>query len=148
MKKILASCLLAASAFSFSMPASFAASVSTEKIEAPVSGKTAGTTTTAAEESGFLNTADDALRNMSRAERRQKMREVRKTFREWRRSHPRGENTTSLVLLIILAILIPPLAVGLYERRLSSKFWISLLLTILFYLPGMIYSLLVVTGVA
>ncbi len=51
----------------------------------------------------------------------------------------------STILLIILAILIPPLAVGLYEG-ITNRFWISLLLTLLFFLPGMIYALLIVTG--
>lgn len=49
------------------------------------------------------------------------------------------------VLLVILAILLPPLAVGLYEG-ITTRFWISLLLTILFWLPGVIYAILVVTG--
>ncbi|ALJ01095.1 hydrogenase expression protein [Rufibacter tibetensis] len=45
---------------------------------------------------------------------------------------------------IILAILIPPLAVFLHEG-LGSRFWISLLLTLLFIIPGIVYALLVVT---
>lgn len=48
-----------------------------------------------------------------------------------------------MILYIILAILIPPLAVGLLYG-ITGKFWISLLLTLLFYIPGMIYSLIVV----
>lgn len=52
----------------------------------------------------------------------------------------------SEILLIILAILIPPLAVGLFEG-ITTRFWIDLLLTFLFYLPGMIYALLIVLGV-
>lgn len=51
----------------------------------------------------------------------------------------------SMVLYIILAILIPPLAVGLLYG-ISTEFWISLILTILFFIPGMIYSLIVVLG--
>jgi len=50
------------------------------------------------------------------------------------------------VLLIILAILLPPLAVYLHQGEINSKFWISLLLTLLFFIPGVIYALLVVTG--
>ena len=59
-------------------------------------------------------------------------------------------NSTSaddrLILLVILAILIPPLAVFL-ARGIGTEFWISLILTLLFYFPGMIYSLLVVLDV-
>lgn len=49
------------------------------------------------------------------------------------------------ILLIILAILLPPLAVGIYEG-ITVRFWISLILTLLFWLPGVIYAILVVTG--
>ncbi|MES2799332.1 MAG: YqaE/Pmp3 family membrane protein [Bacteroidota bacterium] len=49
------------------------------------------------------------------------------------------------IVLIILAILLPPLAVGIYEG-ITTRFWISLLLTLLFWLPGVIYAILVVTG--
>jgi uncharacterized membrane protein YqaE (UPF0057 family)/outer membrane biosynthesis protein TonB len=51
-----------------------------------------------------------------------------------------------LLLAIIFAILIPPLGVAIYEG-ITTRFWISLLLTILFFVPGMIYALLVVCGV-
>jgi len=52
-----------------------------------------------------------------------------------------------LVLLIILAFLIPFLAVGLYTDWDLTKTLIALLLTILFYLPGLIYALLVIFDV-
>ncbi|KGE86054.1 MAG: YqaE/Pmp3 family membrane protein [Phaeodactylibacter xiamenensis] len=47
------------------------------------------------------------------------------------------------VLLVILAIIFPPLGVGLHTG-LASAFWISLVLTLLFYLPGFIYALWVI----
>ena len=49
------------------------------------------------------------------------------------------------IVEIILAVLIPPLAVFLHEDGINNRFWISLLLTILFFIPGVIYALLVVT---
>lgn len=57
-----------------------------------------------------------------------------------------GSADEMLLLAIIFAILIPPLGVAIYEG-ITTRFWISLLLTILFFIPGMIYSLLVVCGV-
>jgi uncharacterized membrane protein YqaE (UPF0057 family) len=51
---------------------------------------------------------------------------------------------TDLALLVILAIIIPPLAVYLKDDSFSTRFWIDLVLTLLFYVPGMIYALLVV----
>ncbi|OAV45925.1 hydrogenase expression protein [Lewinella sp. 4G2] len=50
------------------------------------------------------------------------------------------------ILLIILAILLPPLAVFLHQGEINTKFWISLVLSLLFFLPGVIYALLVITG--
>lgn len=79
--------------------------------------------------------------------------EVRTSSREkieQRRKIDSNSNSTSaddrLILLVILAILIPPLAVFL-ARGIGTEFWISLILTLLFYFPGMIYSLLVVLDV-
>jgi uncharacterized membrane protein YqaE (UPF0057 family) len=48
------------------------------------------------------------------------------------------------VLLIILAIFIPPLAVYLKEGRAGMNFWLTFLLWLLFVLPGIIYALIVV----
>lgn len=48
------------------------------------------------------------------------------------------------ILQIILAILIPPLAVAL-SYGLSSAFWINLLLTILGIVPGIIHAFIVIS---
>ncbi|RPD48291.1 YqaE/Pmp3 family membrane protein [Paracnuella aquatica] len=50
------------------------------------------------------------------------------------------------LLLVIITILLPPLGVYLHEGEINTRFWISLLLTLLFYIPGLIYSLIVVLG--
>jgi len=44
------------------------------------------------------------------------------------------------VLLVILAILLPPLAVYLLEG-VTTNFWIDLILTLFFWLPGIIFAL-------
>ncbi|MFN5334304.1 MAG: YqaE/Pmp3 family membrane protein [Bacteroidota bacterium] len=49
-----------------------------------------------------------------------------------------------MVLLVILAVIIPPLAVYLHQDEINIKFWVSILLTLCFWIPGVIYSLLVV----
>lgn len=51
----------------------------------------------------------------------------------------------SKVLLIILCILLPPLAVGL-AKGIGWPFWLSLILTICFWIPGVIYALIVILG--
>ncbi len=49
-------------------------------------------------------------------------------------------------LILILTILIPPLGIGLVFG-IEKEFWISLVLTLLFYFPGLIYSLIILLQV-
>lgn len=51
--------------------------------------------------------------------------------------------TTNKLLLIILAFLLPPLAVGL-KNGIGGSFLLNLILTIIFWLPGVIHALIVV----
>jgi uncharacterized membrane protein YqaE (UPF0057 family) len=52
-------------------------------------------------------------------------------------------NGYDMTLIIICTILIPPLGVGL-KFGIDSHFWIDLVLTLIFYFPGLIYGLIVV----
>jgi uncharacterized membrane protein YqaE (UPF0057 family) len=49
-----------------------------------------------------------------------------------------------MIICVILCFFIPPLAVYLWENSIGINFWISLILTLLFWLPGVIFSLIVV----
>ena len=49
------------------------------------------------------------------------------------------------ILMIILAVILPPAAVGL-TFGMEQEFWIDLLLTLLFWLPGVIYALIKILG--
>lgn len=94
--------------------------------------------------------ATDALRefrSLSRVEKKMRMAEVKKVLKEYKAAKKAGvtaEPSTSTLLLVILAILLPPLAVYLHEGTINGKFWLSLLLTLLFWLPGVIYALFVI----
>ncbi|MDG1262132.1 MAG: YqaE/Pmp3 family membrane protein [Flavobacteriales bacterium] len=48
---------------------------------------------------------------------------------------------TEFILIVILCVVLPPLAVVLMYD-ISTEFWISLLLTLLFWVPGVIYALI------
>ncbi len=50
---------------------------------------------------------------------------------------------TNTLLMIIIAILIPPLAVFL-KKGIGMALIISIILTLLFYLPGLIHALYVI----
>lgn len=55
--------------------------------------------------------------------------------------HSESADDTELLLYIILSILLPPLAVYLLYG-ISTNFWISVILTILLWLPGVIFALI------
>lgn len=55
-----------------------------------------------------------------------------------------ARGAVSLALLIVLAIILPPLAVFLHQGEINTKFWISLVLSLLFLVPGIIYAFLVI----
>lgn len=48
------------------------------------------------------------------------------------------------LLIIILAVILPPLAVFL-KRGIMPVFWLNLILTLIFFIPGMVHALWIVT---
>lgn len=57
-----------------------------------------------------------------------------------------GGSDSMFILAVICAIILPPLGVAIYTNIDWMKVLIALLLTLLFYLPGLIYALLVLFG--
>ena len=85
--------------------------------------------------------------SLSKKEKREKVKEVKKEIKAFKAARKAGsEPSTNTLLLVILAILLPPLAVYLHEGTINNRFWISLVLTLLFWIPGVIYALIVVLG--
>ncbi|GAA4427497.1 hypothetical protein GCM10023188_10620 [Pontibacter saemangeumensis] len=87
-------------------------------------------------EAEALAMANERLADMSKAEKKELKREMKEAFRQ----NGGGAN----IVEIILAVLLPPLAVFLHDG-IGTSFWISIILTLLFWVPGIIYALLVVT---
>jgi len=86
------------------------------------------------------------FKSLSKKERKERIKEVKKELKTFKKENKSNRSKkVDQVVLIILAILLPPLAVYLHQGEINGKFWLSVLLTILFYLPGIIYALLVVT---
>lgn len=54
-----------------------------------------------------------------------------------------ADTDTQKLLLIIIAILLPPLAVGL-KAGIGGAFILNLILTLIFWLPGVLHALYVV----
>lgn len=92
-----------------------------------------------------VKSAVDEFKNLSRHDRKSRIKEAKHLLKDYKADKRAGRDTeTDQVLLAILAILLPPLAVYLKEGEVNSKFWISLILTLLFWIPGVIFALLVV----
>jgi uncharacterized membrane protein YqaE (UPF0057 family) len=60
--------------------------------------------------------------------------------KELRKNKLSGDD--KMVIYVLLSIFIPPLAVYL-QRDLGTDFWINLILTLLFWVPGVIHALLI-----
>lgn len=94
--------------------------------------------------------ASDALKefnSISKSEKKERIKEVKSQIKEFKKAKKAGQApSTNTLLLVILALLLPPLAVYLHEGEINNKFWISLILTLLFFIPGVIYALVVVLG--
>jgi uncharacterized membrane protein YqaE (UPF0057 family) len=85
--------------------------------------------------------------SLSKKEKRERIRDVKKEIKNFKKEKRKGADAdTNTLLLVILAILLPPLAVYLHQGEINTKFWISLILTLLFWLPGVIYALIVILG--
>lgn len=93
-----------------------------------------------------VNSAVKEFRNLSKKEKRDRLKQVKKLVKEHKAAKKAQEPSDNTILLAILAILLPPLAVYLHEGTTNNRFWISVLLTLLFWVPGVIYALIVVLG--
>jgi uncharacterized membrane protein YqaE (UPF0057 family) len=87
------------------------------------------------------------FKSLSKREKKERITNVKTAIKNYKAQKAAGnEPSTNTLLLVILALLIPPLAVYLHQGEINSKFWISLILTLLFFVPGVIYALIVVLG--
>lgn len=105
----------------------------------------------------IIKEVKERVQNMSLKEKRELRRQVRKIrLADYTKDLPLYENSgvedikqeaEVNILALIFAIFIPPLGVFIHQGEINKKFWISLLLTLLFVVPGIVYSVLVVLGI-
>lgn len=94
-----------------------------------------------------VKNALNGWKQLSHKEKRSRYKQARSEYKAFKAARKAGKDAdTNTVLLAILAILLPPLAVFLYEGEINNRFWISLLLTIIFWVPGVIYALILILG--
>jgi uncharacterized membrane protein YqaE (UPF0057 family) len=97
-------------------------------------------------DSASVKAAIEEFKNLSKKERKARIKEAKKEVRKYKRSANKGEASENTLLMALLCIFLPPLAVYLHEGEINTRFWISLILTLLLWLPGIIYALIVVFG--
>lgn len=85
------------------------------------------------------------VEKLTKKEKRQLKKEVKKQLNEHKEAGVLQTNEPNKLLYYILAVFIPPLAVGLW-RGIGSDFWINILLTLLFLLPGIIHAIIVISS--
>jgi uncharacterized membrane protein YqaE (UPF0057 family) len=108
------------------------------------SKKDSATAYVSKDDEAMVKNAVAAFKSLSKKERRAKMADAKQLLKNYKAEKAAGEPNTNTLLLAILAILLPPLAVYLHEDDINTKFWLSLLLTLLFWLPGVIYALFII----
>ena len=99
-----------------------------------------------------------AFKTLPKGERKERLKNARKAIRNYYADKKSGKDTNTLIL-VVLAILLPPVAVYLYEQETNTKFWITLLLFLLgiagavffswlLIFAAIVFALLVVLGAA
>lgn len=107
----------------------------------------AQTTTKAATlDDAVVNDAMAQFKSLSRVERKMRVNEAKAKMKEYKANKATGDASTNTLLLVILALLLPPLAVYLHEGVINGKFWLNLILSLLFFIPGVIHALIVILG--
>ncbi|MEJ6686801.1 MAG: YqaE/Pmp3 family membrane protein [Crocinitomicaceae bacterium] len=92
--------------------------------------------------SNSILTAKDRSNHNLKANRKS----VKKVLTDIKKNQKNKSSRTETVLLVVLALFIPPLAVYLYEGFWTERCTINLILTLLCGLPGLIHALVVIIG--
>lgn len=100
------------------------------------------------------------FKSLPKAERKERLKQARREIRQYYTNKKSGKETdTNTLILVVLAILLPPVAVYLHEQETNTKFWITLLLFLLgiagavffswlLIFAAVVFALLVVLGAA
>ena len=93
-----------------------------------------------------IKAAFKEFKSLSKQEKKRRIKDVKKELKVFKKEKKANKSANvEMWLLILLAILLPPMAVYLYYEEINSRFWLSIILWFCFILPGVIYALLVVT---
>lgn len=156
MKKIATRFLLLLLMGTISVTSLTAASLpATEPVAATEPASVPATSTKAEPSPETIKSAVDELKNLSKQEKKSRLKDVKKALKEYKKAKREGksDDDAKLILLVILAILLPPLAVFLKEEEFNYKTVLALVLCLLaiftfaLWLIPVLYALLVVFDV-
>ena len=91
-------------------------------------------------------TFEHTAKEISKEDAKSTKKDAKEIIKAIKKEQKKQGSNTDLVLLVILALLIPPLAVYLYEGYWTERCTINLILTLLCGLPGVIHALIVILG--
>ena len=87
-------------------------------------------------------------KELSKEEKKEAKAQMKEQIKQMKNQAKGGSGGDAMfILAVVLCFLLPPVGVLLFEGSITTNFWIDLILTLLFWLPGIIYALLVVAGV-
>ena len=105
-----------------------------------------------------IRAAVNKFMSLPKKEKKSRIREARKALKDFKKERKEGNDpSTETLLLVIIALFIPPLAVYLHQGETNNKFWITTLLFVigiigafffswLLFLASVIYALIVILG--
>jgi uncharacterized membrane protein YqaE (UPF0057 family) len=92
-----------------------------------------------------IRAAIKAFAALPKKEKRSKIKQAKQAIKEFKRQKKNGmDPSTDTLLLVIIAIFIPPLAVYLHQGETNNKFWITTLLFVLGIIASFLFSWLLI----
>ncbi len=94
----------------------------------------------------IIKAAFAEFKSLSKKEQKERIKEAKKQVKSFKKEKKANRSAeVEMWVLIVLAILLPPLAVYLHQGEINWKFWICILCWFIFIIPGIIFALLVIT---
>lgn len=88
------------------------------------------------------NTLKEQIKSLTLREKVKLFKKIRKDRKIVRKS---GVKSTPVVVLYILAVILPPVAVGIYTDWGKPTLW-NLLFTLIFWVPGIVHAFYIILG--
>jgi len=105
-----------------------------------------------------IKAAVNEFMSLSKKEKKSRIKEARKAVKDFMKERKKGNDpSTDTLLLVLIALFIPPLAVYLHQGETNNKFWITTILFVIgligafflswwIFLAAVVYALIVILG--